>query len=200
MKLILGSGSPRRADMLREAGYGFEIRRLEVDEQAPPHLDLIETAHFLAEKKAQAFKGLLADDEVVLTCDTEVWHRGKRLGKPIDAQSALKMLMEMRDDTHQVISGFALMDLKRFQVHHVLTEVRFGPFPETVAKHYIDYYQPFDKAGSYGIQEWFGLVGVVSISGSYTNVIGLPMFEVMRALADFGIEPGQDKERILDQI
>jgi septum formation protein len=190
--LVLGSGSPRRADLLREAGFVFEIRKGNADEAAPQALTPVETAIYLAHKKAEAFHDTLADNEVLLTCDTEVWHRGKRLGKPENAKAARAMLSQLRNDTNQVISGVALVCGAKEMQFSVETEVIFANFSDTLMDYYITHFKPFDKAGGYGIQEWFGLVGVKGFVGSYTNVIGLPMIEVIEALADFGVHPKWD--------
>jgi septum formation protein len=188
-QLVLGSGSPRRAELLREAGFVFEIRKGNADEAAPQALTPVETAIYLAQIKAEAFHDDLADNEVLLTCDTEVWFRGKRLGKPEDAEAARDMLSALRNNTHQVISGVSLVSGAKKKQFAVETEVVFANFSDALMDYYIAHFKPFDKAGGYGIQEWFGLVGVKGFMGSYTNVIGLPIVETIEALAGFGVHP-----------
>lgn len=184
-KLILGSGSPRRAELLEFMGYAFEVRKKDADESAPSHLKPNATAKYLAEKKAAPFLETLGADELLITCDTEVWLGKRRLGKPANAQEAHKMLESLSGRAHKVISGVALTTTTKQVVFAVKTKVYFRKLAPAEIEHYITTYKPFDKAGAYGIQEWIGMVGIEKIKGCYYNVVGLPAQALQVALKQF---------------
>lgn len=173
-KIILASGSPRRQMFFSKLGLDFEIRLREIDEIYPEDLKASEITDYLAELKAKAFEGTLAHNELLITSDTLVWHNDQALGKPKDAEDAFQMLKKLSNASHQVITSVTFKTAEKVTTLHDYTEVTFCELTDNMIHHYIDKFKPFDKAGSYGIQDWIGLVGVKSISGSYTNVMGLP--------------------------
>lgn len=173
-KIILASGSPRRQQFFKDLGLEFEIRLKEIEEVYPPILRADEITDYLAELKGKAFEGTLEDNEILITSDTIVWHKNIALGKPKDAEDAIKMLQNLSDSTHQVITSVSFKTKNKVTTFHDYTEVTFAELTEEMIRYYITNFEPFDKAGSYGIQDWIGLVGVKSINGSYTNVMGLP--------------------------
>ncbi len=178
MKLVLGSKSPRRKELLKNMGYTFEIRVQETDESYPPDLKMEEIPIHIARQKAAALKETLQPDETLLTSDTIVVLNDEVMGKPEDRNQAMEMLTKLSGKTHQVISGLCLWSGDRELVQSVTTHVTFRTLSQATIEHYIDTYKPYDKAGAYGIQEWIGLIGVEKIEGSYTNVVGLPTTEL----------------------
>lgn len=182
MKLILASKSPRRQELLRLMDIDFRIVLKEVDESFPEGLKPEEVAVYIAEKKAKAFDEDITD-EVVLTADTIVCIDNQILGKPEDAAHAATMLRQLSGRMHRVITGVCLLHKHRYQTFYDVSEVYFGTLSEEDIQKYVDRYEPFDKAGSYGIQEYIGLIGIERINGSYTNVVGLPTEKLYQALA-----------------
>jgi septum formation protein len=184
-KIILASGSPRRQQFLKELEIDFEIRLKEIEEIYPDHLKAEEITNFLAKLKASAFENELQDNEVLITSDTIVWLDNKALGKPIDATHALRMLTEMSGKTHKVITSVCIKSTKKEVVFHDETLVTFTDLSLDEIEFYLKNYKPFDKAGSYGIQEWIGLVAIEKIEGSYANVVGLPTHKLYKELMKF---------------
>lgn len=184
-KIILASGSPRRQEFFRNLDLDFEIRLKEIEEVFPETLQSLEITDYLAQLKATAFEGELLDNELLITSDTLVWLNGKALGKPIDYNDAFLMLQQLSNQTHEVITSVCFKTNTKTEVINDTTKVTFGPLSDESIQYYLDNYKPFDKAGSYGIQEWIGLVGIVNIDGSYTNVVGLPTEKVYRYLLNF---------------
>jgi septum formation protein len=184
-KIILASGSPRRQQFLKELDIDFEIRLKEIEEIYPNHLQAEEITNFLAKLKASAFENDLQDNEVLITSDTIVWLENKALGKPIDASHAVKMLTEMSEKTHKVITSVCIKTTQKELVFHDETLVTFAKLTLKEIEYYLNNYQPFDKAGSYGIQEWIGLVAIEKIVGSYANVVGLPTHKLYKELMNF---------------
>lgn len=183
-RIILGSGSPRRQQLLRDMGIPFEIRIRAVEESYPDHLSGEEIAVFLAEKKARSLQRELREDELLITADTVVWHRGASLEKPRNKSEATKMLKTLSGDSHQVITAVCLTTNIGARVISDNTRVRFARLSDQEIAYYIENYKPFDKAGGYGIQEWLGLIAIEEIAGSYTNVVGLPTRLVYKALME----------------
>lgn len=181
-KIILASGSPRRQQFFREFDVDFEIRLKEVEEIYPPELKAEAITDFLARLKANAFAGEISENEVLVTSDTIVWHNGKALGKPKDYEDAVAMLLTMAGSTHEVITSVCFTTKNKSETIHETTKVTFTDLSEEAIRYYLDKYQPFDKAGAYGIQDWIGLVGISKIEGSYTNVVGLPTHRVYEYL------------------
>ena len=172
--IILASGSPRRQQFLRELNVDFEIRLKDIEEIYPDHLKAEEITNYLAELKANAFQDELIDNDVLITSDTVVCLNGKALGKPKDAVDAFNMIKEMSGKTHEVITTVCIKTVNLTTTFFEKTLVAFKELTDSEITYYIDLYKPFDKAGSYGIQEWIGLVAIEKIEGSYTNVVGLP--------------------------
>lgn len=184
-KIILASGSPRRQQFLKELEIDFEIKLKEIEEIYPDHLKAEEITNFLAKLKASAFENELQDNEVLITSDTIVWFDNKALGKPIDASHAVRMLTEMSGKTHKVITSVCIKSTKKEVVFHDETLVTFTDLSLDEIEFYLKNYKPFDKAGSYGIQEWIGLVAIEKIKGSYANVVGLPTHKLYKELMNF---------------
>ncbi|MDD3078151.1 MAG: Maf-like protein [Paludibacter sp.] len=174
-KIILGSQSPRRQELLRGLNLDFEVKVMDVEESYPSEIIGVDIPMFLAEKKARAFNEIMDENTMVITADTIVWHEGKVLGKPMNEDDAHKMLRTLSGKTHQVITGVCISTINKRKIFHVITEVSFSKLTDSEIDFYIENYKPYDKAGSYGVQEWIGFVGVEYISGSYYNVMGLPI-------------------------
>jgi len=183
-KIILASGSPRRQQFLKDLHFDFEIRLKEVAEIYPDHLQGVEITNYLALLKANAFEGLLQNNEVLITSDTIVWFENKALGKPKDYEDAVAMLKAMSGKTHEVITSVCFKTNLKTDTVFEVTKVTFKALSEEMIKFYLDHYKPFDKAGAYGIQEWIGLVGIAKIEGSYTNVVGMPTDVVFEYLTN----------------
>lgn len=180
-KIILASGSPRRQQFFKDLGLDFEIKLREIDESYPNELQAEEIAIFISEKKASAFNNL-AKSEVLVTSDTIVWINGKALGKPKDSEDAKNMLRELSGNVHEVITAFTLKTSEKIISDFASTKVFFNELTDEEINYYVDKFKPLDKAGSYGIQEWIGLIGISKIEGSYNNVVGLPVDLVYGAL------------------
>ena len=180
--IILASKSPRRQELLRLLGFDFRIVLKEVDESYPDNLSPEEIALYIAEKKARAFDESIADNEVVLTADTIVAVDGQILGKPETPSHAVEMLKILSGKVHRVVTGVCLLHKQRYNKFHDVSEVFFRKLTDEEIIFYIDKYQPLDKAGAYGIQEWIGLTGIERINGSYTNVVGLPTEKLYQQL------------------
>jgi len=180
--LILASGSPRRQAFFQEMGVTAMVRTKEVEEHYPEHLNGAEIADYLAVLKAEAQRGQLREKELLITSDTVVWHNDTSLAKPQTEQEAKEMLRQLSGDWHEVITAVCFTTSTRQKVVHHTTQVKFRELLASEIAHYVANYQPFDKAGGYGIQEWIGLVGIERIHGSYTNVVGLPTHLVYQTL------------------
>ena len=181
-KIILASGSPRRQQFFRDLDLDFEIRLKETEEVYPPNLIEEDITNYLAVLKSDAFEGELQNNEILITSDTIVWHDNKALGKPKDYEDAFLMLQSLSNKTHKVITSVCFKTINTTNVISETTLVTFHPISDEQIKYYLDHYRPFDKAGSYGIQEWIGFVGVAKIEGSYPNVMGLPVDKVFQHL------------------
>lgn len=180
--IILASGSPRRQQFFKDLDLDFEIRLKDVEEIYPPELKAEEITNYLAELKANAFEGELDDNEILITSDTIVWHNNIALGKPKDEQDAFAILKSLSNATHEVITSVCFKTKEKTETLFEVTKVTLTTLSDDVIRYYMDNYQPYDKAGAYGIQEWFGYVGVSKIEGSYTNVMGLPTDKVFHYL------------------
>ncbi|MCD7937763.1 MAG: Maf-like protein [Tannerellaceae bacterium] len=184
--IILGSNSPRRRELLAGLGLSFQVRPMpDIDESYPAELPGEEIPLFIARNKAQAYLAGLQPDELLITADTIVWLDGIVLGKPQDREDAIRILGDLSGNTHQVITGVCIVTQQKRVEFSVISTVRFAPLTEEDILYYIDTFQPFDKAGAYGIQEWIGYVGVESIEGSFYNVMGLPIQRVYTELKKF---------------
>lgn len=191
-KIILASNSPRRRELLAGLDVNFEVKVLRgIDESYPEDLDAYDVAEYIAQKKADAYRSLLngdeaSDDLLILTADTVVIApaadeqndqegKGIILGKPQNADDAVRMLKMLSGKTHHVVTGVCLTTKKEQRKFSVCTEVSLKEFEEWEINYYITHYKPFDKAGAYGIQEWIGYIGCTGLKGSYFNVMGLPV-------------------------
>ena len=175
-KIILASNSPRRKELLSGLGVDYEVKTLpDVDESYPDGLSGEEIAKHIARGKAEAYRSLIQADELVITADTIVWLDGTVMGKPKDDEEAKDMLMRLSGKTHQVITGVCLTAVSTQKTFATVTDVTFATLTDEEVDYYVTRYQPMDKAGSYGVQEWIGFVGVENLSGSYFNVMGLPI-------------------------
>ena len=175
-KIILASNSPRRKELLSGLGVDYEVKTLpDVDESYPDGLSGEEIAKHIARGKAEAYRSLIQADELVITADTIVWLDGTVMGKPKDEEEAKDMLMRLSGKTHQVITGVCLTTASTQKTFATVTDVTFAALTDEEVDYYVTRYQPMDKAGSYGVQEWIGFVGVENLSGSYFNVMGLPI-------------------------
>ena len=175
-KIILASNSPRRKELLSGLGVDYEVKTLpDVDESYPDGLSGEEIAKHIARGKAEAYRSLIQADELVITADTIVWLDGTVMGKPKDEEEAKDMLMRLSGKTHQVITGVCLTTASMQKTFATVTDVTFAILTDEEVDYYVTRYQPMDKAGSYGVQEWIGFVGVENLSGSYFNVMGLPI-------------------------
>jgi septum formation protein len=185
-KLILATQSPRRHFLMKEAGFNFEIRVPEgVEEVYPENLTETEIPKYLAELKASWFEGKLNEKEIVITADTIVVLDNKVLGKPGSYDEAISMLRSLSGRPHDVVTGVCLLSNNKKQSFSAFSKVWFRIFTEDEIKFYIDTYKPYDKAGSYGAQEWIGYIGIEHIEGSYFNVMGLPIQMVYKELERF---------------
>ena len=181
--IILASNSPRRKELLEGLGIEYKVKTLpDVDESYPETLIGEQIPLFIARKKAEAYIGTIEDNELIITADTIVWLDGKVLGKPEDSAHAKEMLASLSGKTHQVMTGVCITtkDIRKEFVS--VTDVTFNTLSPEEIDYYVINYKPFDKAGAYGIQEWIGYIGVQSISGSYFNVVGLPIQRLYREL------------------
>lgn len=181
--IILASNSPRRRELLSGLDVDYEVRILDnIDESYPNDIPLEDVAEYLAIKKANSYANGLLDNEILITADTIVLIDNEIYGKPKDKADALRMLNGMSNKTHRVITGVCLVSTQKSVSFSSTTSVTFGSLDEGEINYYIDKYKPYDKAGSYGVQEWIGYVGVKHIEGSYYNVMGLPIFRVYEEL------------------
>ena len=183
--LILASKSPRRQELLKGLELNFEIRTKEIEENFPPALFREEIPLYLSNLKAKAFEKELNEKDLVITSDTIVWNENKQLGKPKDRREAIEMLQSLSGKQHEVITAVTLMTQSKSHSFYEVTKVFFKKLSLDEIEHYVDTYQPFDKAGSYGIQEWIGFVGIPKIEGDYFNVVGLPLNRLNLELEKF---------------
>ena len=183
-RFILASGSPRRQQFFKDMQLDVVIELKPIEEVFPPSLQHTQITDYLAELKSKPFLSTLQENDVLITSDTLVWHEGKAIGKPNSAEEAVDMLLSLANATHEVITSVTFTTLAGQHTLNDVTAVSFGPLTESEIKHYIAHFEPFDKAGSYGIQDWIGLVGVQRIVGSYTNVMGLPVEKVYRYIVE----------------
>lgn len=182
-KVILASGSPRRRELMAGLGVNYEVRILpDVDESYPDTLQGEEILLYIAKEKADAYIPMMQPDELIITADTIVWLDGKVLGKPRDREDALQMLRTMSGRTHEVFTGVCITTTDWQRSFTAQTEVRFATLSEDEIIYYVDNFKPMDKAGAYGVQEWIGFIGVENISGSYYNIMGLPVQKLYREL------------------
>jgi septum formation protein len=179
--LVLASSSPRRQYLMSEAGFRFTIEKPEVDESFPSEMPVDQVPKYLAAKKAESFRPSIKN-EIVVTADTVVILAGKILNKPDDAAHAKQMLKMLSGKTHLVITGVSIISKEKEESFDDTTEVTFKILTDSEIDFYVEKYQPFDKAGAYGAQDWVGMVAIEKINGSYFNVMGLPINKVYQHL------------------
>ncbi len=184
-KLILGSGSPRRSELLTKAGFEFEKRAIDIDESFPTDLPIPKIAEHIAINKSNAHRELLKEDELVITADTIVVYDGQVYGKPIDQKEAIETILRLSDKVHDVYSGVSFLSLAKEHFFTEKSEVKFGLVTQEEAERYVKDASPLDKAGSYGIQDWIGFTRIEWIKGSYTNILGLPLAQTYDAIKNF---------------
>ena len=181
-KLILASASPRRQQLMRDAGFPFEVRLKSVEEHYPEDIEIEEVPLYLSRLKASAFQDELLEKEILITADTVVCLQGRILGKPKGREEAISMLQALSGRCHTVVTGVCLTSCRWQHAFSVRTEVFFKALTDDEIRYYVNTYKPFDKAGAYGIQEWIGYIGIERIEGSFYNVMGLPVQRVYEAL------------------
>lgn len=184
-QLLLASKSPRRQYLLKELGLNFEVRTKEVDESFPEQLKAQEIPLYLCEKKAEAFDEELNDNTIVITADTIVWINGHVLNKPENFDDAVRMLNLLSGKMHEVYTGVCLKSKHKTKSFYALTKVYFKKLTQQEIEFYIKNYNPYDKAGAYGAQEWIGYIAIEKIEGTYFNVMGLPVRELYEELLNF---------------
>lgn len=182
--IILASGSPRRQQFLKDLNLDFTIQLKEVKEIYPPQLIGLEITDYLAELKSSAFTNLNKND-ILITSDTIVWMNNKAIGKPKDKQEAFDIFKELSGQKHQVFTSICLKTTEEIRIINDTTDVYFKDLSDDEINYYLDNFQPYDKAGGYGIQDWIGLIGVEKIDGSYFNVMGLPVHKLYTELLKF---------------
>lgn len=184
--IILSSNSPRRKELFAGLDLDFEVRVIKgISESYPQDLPVMQIAEYIAVEKAGAYKQELAGDNLVITADTVVILGDAVLGKPKTLDDARRMLRLLSGKTHHVVTGVCLTSETKQKRFSVVTDVTFKELSDSEIDYYVDRYQPLDKAGAYGIQEWIGYVGVTSISGSYFNVMGLPVQRIYDEITKF---------------
>lgn len=184
-KLVLASKSPRRQQLLAGMDVEFEVRTKDVDESFPDTLRGGEIPSYLAKVKAEAFRQELAPNEVLITADTVVWVDNQVLNKPENREEAIAMLKLLSGNVHHVYTGVSVVSKDKSVVFVDETKVEFVLLSDDEISHYIDKYKPYDKAGSYGVQEFIGYIGINRLEGSYFNVMGLPVHKLYEVLKDF---------------
>jgi septum formation protein len=185
-QIILASGSPRRQKLLKELGVDFKVVLRPVSEDIPAGMKMEEIALLLSERKAAAFeKEFFSEHTMLITADTIVCLGDEVLGKPEGREDAIETLLKLSGKKHQVITGVSIKTLKKNVNFSVSTDVYFKELDKEEVIYYVDHYEPYDKAGAYGIQEWIGYVGIEKIEGSFYNVMGLPVLKLYEELLKF---------------
>jgi septum formation protein len=182
---ILASKSPRRQELLKSLGIEFVVITNEVEENYPDILTKEEIPVFLAELKAKHFKNLLKENDLLITADTIVWLNGEVIGKPENKKEAIKTLQKLSAQEHQVISGVCLTSIHKQKSFFSISNVRFKELSLSEIEYYVSEFNPIDKAGAYGIQEWIGYIGITHIEGSFYNVMGLPVQQLYSEIQNF---------------
>ena len=173
--IILGSGSSRRKELLGMTGINFSVMSVPVDESFPDSLQGTEISEYIVKNKSDAYNKLIKENEIIITADTLVWFENKCLGKPKDKKEAKYMLKLFAGKSHDVITSVGFLTLSNFKVLTESTTVIYKSLTDSEIEYYVENVNPIDKAGSYGIQDWIGMIGVEHVNGSYTSVLGLPV-------------------------
>jgi septum formation protein len=182
--LILASSSPRRQYLMKEAGFEFTVEKPDVEEDFPSEMPVEQVARYLASKKAEFFRPQI-HNEIIVTADTVVILGDKIMNKPHDRKEAIQMLTDLSGKTHTVMTGVCILSKEKEESFDDTTEVTFQSLSEKEIDYYVDNYKPFDKAGAYGAQDWIGMVAIQKITGSYFNVMGLPIHKVYQHLKNW---------------
>ncbi len=172
---ILATKSPRRIQLLEELGISFTVQSVDISESYPKNLGMLEIPVFLARQKARPFEGSLGENDLLIAADTIVWLRREVLGKPSGEAEAKEMLRKLSGHIHQVVTGVCLKSRLKERTFYAVTHVEFKELTDQEINYYVTNYNPYDKAGAYGIQEWIGMAGITRVEGSYYNVVGLPV-------------------------
>lgn len=183
--IILGSSSPRRNELLKSLGFDFVINPSHADEDYPLNLKGHEIPVFLAKKKASSFNGVLTETDLLITADTIVWCEGEIFNKPINFEEGKLMLQTLSGKMHEVFTAVCLKSANKQIIFYDATKVYFKKFTNEEIEYYLNKYKPYDKAGSYGVQEWIGYIGIEKIEGSFYNVMGLPVKKLHEELMKF---------------
>lgn len=187
--ILLASASPRRHELLKMITNDFSVLKgREVDEVYPKGMDPEKVPVFLSKLKAAAYAYDLKENDTLVTADTVVILDGKILGKPHSREEAISMLMKMQDRTHVVVTGVTITTVNGSYSFSNRTEVDFDELSRDEIEHYVDEFQPYDKAGAYGIQEWIGAAAIKGIRGSFYNVMGLPVHSLYKAFNALQVE------------
>ncbi len=173
--IILGSGSSRRKELLGMTGINFSVMSIPVDESFPDSLQGTEISEYIVKNKSNAFNKLIKDNEIIITADTLVWFENRCLGKPKDKKEAKYMLKLFAGKSHDVITSVGFLTTSNFKILTESTTVIYKSLTDSEIDYYVENVNPIDKAGSYGIQDWIGMIGVEHVNGSYTSVLGLPV-------------------------
>ena len=173
--IILGSGSSRRKELLGMTGINFSVMSIPVDESFPDSLQGTEISEYIVNNKSNAFSKLIKENEIIITADTLVWFENKCLGKPKDKNEAKYMLKLFAGKSHDVITSVGFLTTSNFKILTESTTVIYKSLTDSEIDYYVENVNPIDKAGSYGIQDWIGMIGVEHVNGSYTSVLGLPV-------------------------
>jgi len=181
-KIILGSSSSRRRELLELTGINFTVKTYTINEDFPDNLKASEIAEYIVSNKNEPFKSLIKKNEIILTADTLVWYENKCWGKPKDKNEAKQMLKLFSGNSHDVITSVGFLTTKGFKILTESTEVTYKELNKDEIDYYVDTMNPTDKAGSYGIQDWIGMIGIEKIIGSYTSVLGLPVPQVVNEI------------------
>lgn len=188
--ILLASASPRRKFLLQEAGFKLRVLPANIEETFPENMPFQEVPVYLSKKKATALINSLHREEIILAADSIVVLKDEVLGKPDNREEAIAMLTSLSNTGHLVVTGVSLMNLEKELSFSATSEVWFNTLSMKEIEYYVDHFHPWDKAGSYGIQEWIGWCKVKEIQGSYSNIMGLPMALVYEKLHEFVAENG----------
>ena len=177
-KIVLGSGSSRRKELLGMTGINFEVNSIPVDESFPNDLKSSEISEYIVKNKSEAFNNIIQKNEIIITADTLVWFESQCLGKPKNKTEAKQMLKLFSGKPHDVITSVGFLTINSFKILTQCTTVTYKLLTDDEINYCVEKVNPIDKAGSYGIQDWIGMIGVENVSGSYTSVLGLPVPQV----------------------
>lgn len=184
-KILLASQSPRRQQLLRDSGFDMDVVRIDVEEDFPEDLKAEKIPLFLAEKKSRGYEETIQENEILVTADTVVWLEDEVLIKPMDIEEAFDMLRKISGKMHTVYTGVCLRSSHNMKTFYEASDVYFNPLGDEMIAYYLRNYEPLDKAGAYGIQEFIGYTGIRKIDGCYYNVMGFPVSRFIHELENF---------------